>query len=118
MYFEKEQKGDILIIRMTQEKITSHEAPDVKTALLGIISEPCEVVIINLKSVKRMDSTGLGAFLFAIRQAHNTDKDVSFCEANEKIQFIIRIAHLEDIIEVYATEEEAISDWEEELKNV
>lgn len=117
MHFVKEAKGDILIIRMSQEKITSQEAPDVKTALLGVVSEPSEVIIINLKNVNRMDSTGLGAFLFTIRQAQNQDKDVSFCEANDKIKFMIKIAHLEDIMEVYDTEEQAIADWEEELKN-
>ena len=76
MRYEHEKVGDIIVVRIQEKKLTSHEAPEMKTTLLGLIIGEGEQFILNLKDVEYMDSTGLGAFLFGIRQAENYEKDL------------------------------------------
>lgn len=114
MRMEKERIGDVTVARILEPKVTSHEAPEVKTALLELLVSEGENFLINLKNVENMDSTGLGAFLFGIRQAEQHKKDLCFCEARQKVKFLIRIAHLDQVIDVYDTEEEALADFAEE----
>lgn len=117
MRFEHEQKGDIIVVRVQETKLTSHEAPDMKTALLGLIIGEGEQFLLNLKEVEYMDSTGLGAFLFGIRQAKNYDKDLIFCAVQPRVKNLIRIAQLEDIFESYDTEQQALKTLQEESEN-
>ena len=111
MQFDREKIGDVHVIRIREKQLTSHEAPEMKTALLGLTLEEDEKFLLNLEEVENMDSTGLGSFLFGIRQADDRGKDLRFCEVGSKVQFLIRIAHLEQVIQVYDTEQEALADF-------
>ncbi len=114
MEFVQEKIGDVLVARVMEKSVTSHEAPDLKTSLLGLLMGDAQKVLLNFKEVKSMDSTGLGALLFGIRQAERYGKDLRFCEMQSKILFLVRIAHLEDVIDVYETQQEALKDFKEE----
>lgn len=111
MEFEKKKVGEVMVVRINQKTLTMHEAPDVKTRLLELITGPDEQILINLKQIEKMDSTGLGALLFGIRQAESHNKDVRFCEIGPKVQFLVKIAHLEDVIDIYDSEEDGIADF-------
>ena len=111
MQFDRERIGDVNVIRVRENQLTSHEAPEMKTVLLGFTLEEDEKFLLNLKEVGNMDSTGLGAFLFGIRQADDRGKDLRFCEVGQKVRFLIRIAHLDQVIQVYNTEKEALADF-------
>ena len=111
MQIEKEKIGDVVVARIKEPKVTSNEAAEMKTALLELLMSEDENYLINLKHVENMDSTGLGAFLFGIRQAEQHNKDLCFCEARQKVKFLVRIAHLDQVIDVYDTEEEALADF-------
>lgn len=110
MEYEKSTHNGIVIVRILEERLTSHEAPEMKTKLLELIMDEGDVILINLKKVKYMDSTGIGSFLFGIRQAEQHNKELCFCEVQSKVQFIIRIAHLEQVMEIYKTEKEALKE--------
>ncbi|NQT25843.1 STAS domain-containing protein [candidate division KSB1 bacterium] len=111
MHLQTEKIGNVSVGRIMMEKVTSHETPDLKTALLELIVSDGEQFLINLSKIKMMDSTGLGALIFGVRQADQHEKDLRFCDPSEKIQFLIRIAHLEDAIDVYDTEQEGLDDF-------
>ena len=110
MRYEEDKRGDTLIVRLQDQRLTSHEAPEMKTAILGWLMTDAPKLVVNLRAVENMDSTGLGALLFGIRQAERLGKDIRFCEPASKVQFLIRIAHLDDAMDVYATEAEALKD--------
>jgi anti-sigma B factor antagonist len=114
MRFTEERQGDVIVVGFEDSRLTSHEAPEIKTALLGWMAKDAPKLLVNLKAVENMDSTGLGSLLFGIRQAERLGKDIRFCEIGSKVQFLIRIAHLDDVMDVYATQAEALKDWETE----
>jgi len=114
MHFDKEKVGNVIVVRIKEKKLTSHEAPGMKAALLGVIAGEDEKFLLNMRDVKQMDSTGLGAFLFGIRQADRYKKDIRFCEIQPKVQFLIRIAHLNDVIKFYETEKDGLQDFQKE----
>ena len=117
MNYDQEKIGDVNVIRIKEKQLTSNEAPDAKTALLGLIIGDGTRFLVNLKDVQRIDSTGLGALLFGVRQAEQHDKDIRFCEISSRVQFLIRIAHLEEVINFYKTEREALKDFRREEGN-
>jgi len=112
MVFNQERVGDVRVIRIREKKLTSHEAPEMKTKFLELIIQEGDKLLVNLKDVQNMDSTGLGSFLFGIRQAEHYGKDLRFCEIQPKVQFLIRIAHLDKVIDIYDTEKEALEDFQ------
>jgi anti-anti-sigma factor len=117
MRYKKEVIAHVVVIRIQEPQITMKEAPDVKTALLGFMLEEESCILLNMGAVHNMDSTGLGALLFGIRQADQHDKDLCVCDLNEKVRFIIRIAQLEEVIDVYNSEKEALDSIKKESED-
>ena len=117
MNYENRDVSDITVVRVMEEQLTSREAPEMKTTFLKLIAESKKIVLLNLEEVSYMDSTGLGSFLFGIRQAEANDKEVAFCGLTPRIQSLIRIAHLDDVLEIYNTEEEALKEILEDLES-
>jgi anti-sigma B factor antagonist len=118
MKYDQIKVGDVTVIRIREKRIDSHRAPDMKTALLGWMIGDGKKFVVNFKDVEQMDSTGLGALLFGIRQADQHGKEISFCEVNSKVRFLIRIARLEEVVPVYETEKEAVDDFQEAIEDV
>jgi len=114
MKYEEELVGDIRIVRIKEKKLTCEEAPEMKTQFLKLLTEEGEELVISLKDVEYMDSTGLGSFLFGIRQAERYDKDLVICEVSSRIQSLIKIAHLDSVLEIFKTEKEAVQALQED----
>jgi len=118
MRYTEENRELARVVTIEEEQLTSHEAPEMKTAFLKMLSDEYEYTVVNMERVLRMDSTGLGAFLFGIRQAENLDKDMIFCCLNKRIASLVKIAHLSDIIEMYDTVDEALAAVEEDYRDL
>jgi anti-sigma B factor antagonist len=111
MDYDKEVIRGVTIIRIKGKRLTSTEAPEMKTKLLSLVLEDNKQILVNIKEVEYIDSTGLGAFLFGVRQAQQHRKDLRFCELQPKVKFIVRIAHLDEVIQYYETEKQALDDF-------
>lgn len=114
MKYDQKKEGLITVIRIREKNINADKAPDAKTTLLGLILEEGEQILINLQDVENMDSTGLGTLLFAIRQGEQHNKEICFCSMNSKIKFLVRIAQLEQVVNVFESEEEALKNMVED----
>jgi anti-sigma B factor antagonist len=114
MQFEQETIGDVLILRVREKEVTSHEAPEMKTQLLKFLVGDSAKILLDLKAVQNMDSTGLGSLLFGIRQAEQHEKDLRFTGIQSKVKFLMHVAHLEGVIDSYETAEQGLKAFQED----
>ena len=114
MQIERETAGDVLVLRVLEKQVTSHEAPELKTALLGAMAGDTDRILLDLTTVENMDSTGLGALLFGLRQADQHDKDLRFCGMQKKVRFLVHVAQLESAVPSYADVEEGLKGFRED----
>ncbi|MBN2416448.1 STAS domain-containing protein [bacterium] len=117
MKYQLEKKDGFCVVRVESDHLTHTEAPDMKTTFLQLLTEDCDILLLNLASVAYMDSTGLGALLFGIRQAEANDKEIIFCCLGEKLKSLVRIARLESILEIYASEKDAVKEIMKDLSD-
>lgn len=108
MKVDEEKCGDVLVLHVRDRQITSHEAPEMKTVLLGALLGETEKILLDLTEVDSMDSTGLGSLLFGIRQAEQRSKDLRFSGIQSKVSYLVHLARLEQVIDWYPTVEDAL----------
>jgi anti-sigma B factor antagonist len=113
MQFEQETIGDVLVLRVMERQVTSHEAPEMKTQLLKHLIGDRKKILLDLRAVENMDSTGLGSLLFGIRQADQHEKDLRISGIQSKVRFLIHVAHLEGVVDAYETEEQGLTAFRE-----
>jgi len=114
MGFIKEEQKGITIIKIEDERLDSMIAPQLKSELLILTNDGVKKILIDLSNVSYADSSGLGAFLFGIRQLKNLDGQLKLLAANKRIMSLVRIARLDGILLNYFDKEEAISSFNED----
>lgn len=110
----KEQQKGVTIIKIKDERLDSVVAPQLKSEVLFLVKEGTRNVLIDLSDVNYADSSGLGAFLFGIRQLKNVEGQLKLLAANERIMSLVRIARLDGILLNFHNREQAISSFDEQ----
>jgi len=121
MKFEKNIEEHYVILTLLEEKLVSYSAPEVKEELVMLTTAGARNIILNLKNVKYIDSSGLSVLLLGNRICLEIEGCFVVCSPTQHVQKLIEISHLQKTLNIVATEEEAIeyvfmSDIEGELK--
>ncbi len=114
MGFIKEEQKGVTIIKIEEERLDSMIAPQLKSELLFLVNDGKKNVLLDLSNVNYADSSGLGAFLFGIRQLKNVDGQLKLLAANERIMSLVRIARLGGVLLNFHEKEQAITSFDEQ----
>lgn len=114
MGFIKEEQDGVTIIKIEGERFDSMIAPQLKSEILFLANDGIDKILIDLSDVNYADSSGLGAFLFGIRQLKSIDGQLKLFAANERIMSLVRIARLDKILLNFHNRKEAILSFSEE----
>ncbi|MBN2412537.1 STAS domain-containing protein [candidate division KSB1 bacterium] len=108
MNFLLEEVDNVKILRLKEQRLDTRIAPDLKAQLLVLIKEKDHKVLIDLSDTKYADSSGLGAILLGLRQAREIGANFAIFGANKRVQSLIEIAQLGNILINYDNEFDAI----------
>jgi anti-sigma B factor antagonist len=106
-------KNNVTILRLQDARLDNVIAADLKAQLLVLIEEGNKNILIDLAKVEFADSSGLGAILFGIRQARPLNGHVKLVNPQSRVLSLIKIAKLDNVIEAYDDEGEAIESFAE-----
>ncbi|MBN2357370.1 STAS domain-containing protein [candidate division KSB1 bacterium] len=110
MQFTLDESKDCYILRLHEERLNSQVAPDLKAQLLMLIGdEHRDKIIVDVSQVNYVDSSGLGALLLGLRQARANDKKFALVGARKRVNNLIHIAHLDDVLFSYSDEVQALA---------
>jgi anti-sigma B factor antagonist len=107
MNFFLEEIDGIKIIRVKEERLDTNIAPDLKAQLLVLIAEG-KTILLNLEDVQYADSSGLGAILLGFRQARDAGGNFAICGVQKRVESMISIAQLTNIIKIYRDKDDAL----------
>ncbi len=111
MHYSIEHKGEVYVLRIHHARLDTDVAHDLKVELLKLMGGKNPNVLIDLQEVEYADSTGLGAILFGVRHGREHGGQLKLVNLNERVLGLLRIAKLDDVIESYDNEEEALASF-------
>jgi anti-sigma B factor antagonist len=113
MNLKTTEKNNVTILRLEDERLDSAIAADLKAHLLVMIDQGHKDFLIDLKKVDYADSSGLGAILFGIRQTRPINGKIKLVNLKSRVLSLIKIAKLDNVIEAYDDEQEALASFNE-----
>ena len=102
-----EEVDGIKVIRIKESRLDTTVAPDLKAQLLVLIGEG-KKVLLDMKEVQYADSSGLGAILLGFRQARDIGGEFAVCTIQKRVETMIHIAQLTNVITIYKDQFDAI----------
>jgi anti-anti-sigma factor len=97
-----EKKDKIDIISFTVNKINALIVDDIKDAILKVIDNSNSKVIIDLRGVEYVDSSGFGCFLSVLRASRNNYGALKFANAEPRVSELFETLHLQTVFQIYS----------------
>ena len=107
MQIKQEQKNDILVCYVIGE-IDINTSPQVKKAFDKIIGDKKEKIIVNLKDVSYVDSSGLATLVEILKGLRTYGGKLKLTNLSTKIKSLFEITKLEKLFDIVPEEEEAV----------
>jgi anti-sigma B factor antagonist len=78
-------------------------------AMLGLLDEDPKRIVMNLKDVPYMDSSGVATLVKLLSKTRKSGATLALTAMTERVRSVFEITRLDGIFEVYATEKEAMA---------
>lgn len=99
LIFEKKNKIDI--ISFSVNKINALITDEIRDGITKVFDNSNSKVIIDLKGVEYIDSSGFGCFLSVMRAARNNYGVLKFVNPQENVMELFQTLHLNTVFQIY-----------------
>jgi anti-sigma B factor antagonist len=73
------------------------------------IAQGAETILIDLKEVTFMDSSGLGALVTALKAARSAGRKLCVCSVNEQVKILFELTSMDRVFLIFRDQAEFIS---------
>lgn len=107
MQIKQAEKSGVLVCYMSGE-IDINTAPEVKKSFDKLINDKKEKLVINLKDVSYVDSSGLATLVEILKGLRSYGGKLKLCNLSTKVKNLFEITKLEKLFDIAQDEEEAV----------
>ena len=107
MDFITEKIGEITIIILPGDNLDSSNVSEFREQIDTVIQSSSSVVF-DLRHVKFVDSSGLGAILSCMRRLKDKGGDLKLCRMTKQVRVLAELVNMHKIFEIFETGEEAV----------
>ena len=108
MDFNIEKKDNYTLIKVLDEKLDTHIAPNLKSELVLISGNGEKNIILDLSNSRYCDSSGLSAILVANRLCKNAKGTFVLTGLNEAVERLITISQLDTVLNIVGSVDEGV----------
>jgi anti-anti-sigma factor len=95
-------------LTLEEEKLDTLKAPQLKSEVITLYQSGTVNLILNLSTVKYVDSSGLSAVLVAHRMSKEIGGILIITGVSDHVMKLVRISKLENVLNIFNTNEEAV----------
>jgi anti-sigma B factor antagonist len=106
--------ADCAVLR-TAGEIDAYSAPQLREQVIKLLADGTRHIIVDLRDVEFLDSTGLGALVGSLKRLREQDGSLALVATAGKILTVFRVTGLIRVFEFHPSAAEAISsdpDWQ------
>ncbi|MEP1096925.1 MAG: STAS domain-containing protein [Cyclobacteriaceae bacterium] len=107
MNFNADKYENYSIVKISDEKVDSSIAPELKSEFMTLNQDGVKSIIIDMEDVKYVDSSGLSAFLVGNRSFTDNGAFVLY-NVTDHVMKLISISQLDKVMTILPTKEEAV----------
>lgn len=108
MRFSTTKHEKYVILQIQEEKLTSLNAPELKSEFVVLNAEGRNNILLDLSQVQYADSSGLSALLRANSMCEGANGIFILFSLNPHVEKLITITHLDRVLTILPTKQEAI----------
>lgn len=109
MQIETINTDQLLIVRFNEKRLEARAVAKFPETINSSLRNNIKKIVLNLTKTEFIDSSGLGAIV-AILKSLGNGGEVAVCSENELVTQMFKLTRMDQIFNVLACEEDAVSD--------
>ena len=105
------QRGDVTILDLKGKITIGPSELALREAVHNALNSGAQKIVINLKEVTTIDSSGIGELVSAYTSATNRGAKIRLACLPDKVQNVLTITQLITVFDIYDTEDQACADF-------
>jgi anti-sigma B factor antagonist len=106
-----EDKGAVVLIEVHEDRLDAHNSGELKTLMLGLFDEGKNNMIIDLKDVRFVDSSGLGSLVSGFKNASARNGNLKLSGLQPQVRSMFELTRLHRVFEIFPDAEEALTSF-------
>jgi anti-sigma B factor antagonist len=95
------------VLSVQEERIDAHNSGELKECLLNLFEAGTRLLVVDLKDVRFIDSSGLGALLSGYKNANLRHARLVLAGVQPRVQSMFELTRLHQVFDIVARVEEA-----------
>ncbi len=105
------QLGDVAVVDLAGKITLGGGDEALRRKVDELLHEGRLQILLNLKEVSYMDSSGVGGLAACYQEARSRNGTVKLVNPTGRVQDLLRLIRLEDVIELFDSEQEALGSF-------
>lgn len=106
-----EEKTGVLIMSLKEERLDAHNSGDLKAILLDMFQKGHKNILIDLKDVRFIDSSGLGALVSGFKNAISNQGGLKLAGLQTQVKSMFELTRLHRVFEIFPSTTEALESF-------
>lgn len=103
-----EKIKDVFVLQIKEERLDAHNSGELKSEMQRLFEEGSKRLLIDLKEVRFIDSSGLGALVSGFKNATTYQGDLKLCSLQPQVKSMFELTRLHRVFEIFASTAEAL----------
>ncbi len=105
------EKNDVSIISVREERVDAHNSNDLKDGLKNLFDEGKKNVLVDLRDVRFIDSSGLGALVSGLKNAISHQGTLKLSALQPQVKSMFELTRLHRVFDIYSDTEDAMDSY-------
>ena len=102
-----DKMGDVAIAELPVEELDASNVGELKRDIAPLLEAHTKLVI-YLRRLRFVDSSGLGAFISCLRKLNAKGGDLKLCGMSKQVRAVFELVRMHRIFDIFDTREEAL----------
>ncbi len=101
MNLDISEQKKLVVITIKEERLDAHNANDLKAELLALFEQGKRNILIDLKDVRFIDSSGLGALVSGFKNAITNQGSLKLASLQTQVKSMFELTRLHRVFDIY-----------------
>ena len=111
MTIKEKMHGNVAIISLKGNLIGEPETENLRDKIYSLLREGFSKIVLDMKGVRWISSSGLGMFIAALTSVRNKSGDLRLANVTEKVESLFAITQLVKVFKVYDSVDRAVASY-------
>lgn len=111
MNLQTETRNDVVVIYVKEERLDAHNSGELKIEVQRLFEEGKKNVLIDLKDVRFIDSSGLGALVSGFKNAISHQGILKLSTLQSQVRSMFELTRLHRVFEIFSSTSEALDNF-------